>query len=87
MNPRRQMVKSSNSRFPDFFKVYLPARNSHRLNAVAAALIQSQHWSMLHQTMKMSLKEQAKGGIVESNVAVQIRGLVKTSWNKEDGLL
>ncbi|KAI9182702.1 hypothetical protein LWI28_028032 [Acer negundo] len=26
------MVKSSNKRFPDFFKVYLPARNSHRLH-------------------------------------------------------
>ncbi|KAK3195626.1 hypothetical protein Dsin_026936 [Dipteronia sinensis] len=32
MNSRRQMVKSSNKRFPDFFKVYLPARNSHRLH-------------------------------------------------------
>ncbi|TXG64434.1 hypothetical protein EZV62_011428 [Acer yangbiense] len=26
------MVKSSNKRFPDSFKVYLPARNSHRLH-------------------------------------------------------
>ncbi|KAK1564697.1 hypothetical protein Q3G72_009478 [Acer saccharum] len=30
------MEKSSNKRFPDFFKVYLPARNSHRLHIPGA---------------------------------------------------
>ncbi|TXG64441.1 hypothetical protein EZV62_011435 [Acer yangbiense] len=41
MNSRRQMVKSSNKRFPDFFKVYLPARSSHRLcSATDDAVVQ-----------------------------------------------